>query len=71
MRLLGPHVNLQEDNKTVEQALRELKILLDDDIKSIKANRRFVSPSEKRREQKKVKRANIRKYNKVNNSINS
>ncbi len=70
MRLTGPHVNLYEEQKTVEQALRELKIMLDDDIKEIKANRRFVSPAEKRREAKKVKRANVRRYNKGNNHNN-
>ena len=71
MRLTGPHVNLQEEQKTVEQALRELKIMLDDDIKKIKANRRYVSPAEIRREAKKVKGANIRKYNKGNNHHNN
>ena len=60
----GVEIDLRESNKSVEQALRELKMLMEDDIEALKERRYYVKPTSQRREKEKVKKANIRKYNK-------
>lgn len=70
MRILGPQVDLKAKGSSVEQALRELKIAMDLDIQKVKSSRYYVSPAEARRQRKKEKRANVRKYNKHNNYLN-
>ena len=62
----GVEIDLIESKKSVEQALRELKIIMDDDMKKLKENRYRIKPAEARRQRKKQKAANIRKYNKYN-----
>ncbi len=60
----GVSIDLRESNKSVEQALRELKMIMEADIESIKEKRYYIKPARQRREKEKVKKANIRKYNK-------
>lgn len=62
----GVTIDLKETKKSVEQALRELKMLMEDDIEAVKLRRYRIRPTEMRRMREKVKRANIRKYNKYN-----
>jgi len=62
----GVEINLKETKKSVEQALRELKTIMDDDIELLKEKRYRIKPAEARREEKKKKKGNIRKYNKNN-----
>jgi len=59
----GVEINLRESKKSVEQALRELKMIMEEDINALKEKKFYVKPTKKRREQNKVKRANINKYN--------
>lgn len=59
----GVAINLKESKKSVEQALRELKMIMDEDIESLKQRKFYIKPTKKRREQLKVRRANINKYN--------
>ncbi len=59
----GVEINLKESKKSVEQALRELKILVDDEIQQIKERRYYIKPASLRRESKKRKALNIRRYN--------
>lgn len=60
----GVVIDLSASKMSVEQALRELKILMSDDIEEVKARRYYEKPSRKKREKEKVRRANIRKYSK-------
>jgi len=62
----GVAVDLKKTNKSVEQALRDLRIQLEDDMEYLKANRYYAKPTTRRREREKVRKANIRKYNKYN-----
>ena len=62
----GVEINLKESKKSVEQALRELKMIMQDDIDKLKENRYRVRPTAQRRERAKQKRANINRYNKYN-----
>lgn len=66
MIIKGAGIDLKREKKSVEQALRELKILVEEDIENLKANRYYVQPSKIRREKEKVRQANIRRYNKYN-----
>ena len=66
MAKIGVGIDLKQTKKSVEQALRELKIIMDDDIQKIKENRYRIRPAAVRRQIKKEKRANIRHYNKYN-----
>ena len=59
----GVQIDLKESKKSVEQALRELKILVDDEIQKLKENRYYVKPAKIRRELKKKKKLNIKRYN--------
>lgn len=60
----GVEIDLKESNKSLEQALRELKVIMEEDIEAIKERRYYIKPTSQRREKAKVKKANIRKYNK-------
>ena len=62
----GVAIDLKKTNKSVEQALRDLRIRLEDDIELLKKNRYYLKPTTRRRERKKQRKANIRKYNKYN-----
>lgn len=66
MIIKGVGIDLKKEKKSVEQALRELKMLVESDIEYIKANRYYIQPSKARREKEKVRQANIRRYNKYN-----
>ena len=66
MKRKGVGVDLKNDKKSVEQALRELKMIVEDDIEAVKNKRYYIPPSKQRREKEKVRRANIRRYNKYN-----
>lgn len=60
----GVEVDLKKTGKSVEQALRDLKIELEEDMERLKENRRYIKPTTLRRERKKRRKANIRKYSK-------
>ncbi|PJA40970.1 30S ribosomal protein S21 [candidate division WWE3 bacterium CG_4_9_14_3_um_filter_34_6] len=62
----GVTIDLKKSGKSVEQALRDLKEIMESDIEKIKETRYYIKPTKRRREADKVKRANIRKYNKYN-----
>lgn len=66
MAQAGVAIDLKKSNKSVEQALRDLRIQLEEDMEALKENRYHVKPTTKRRERKKQRKANIRKYNKYN-----
>jgi|694.fasta_scaffold04378_23 hypothetical protein len=59
----GVAIDLKSTNKSVEQALREIKILTDDDMKILKDRKYRKKPAEIRREKKKVKKLNVKRYN--------
>ncbi len=59
----GVGIDLKESKKSVEQALRELKLLVDDEIQRIKERKYYIKPAKLRRESKKKKALNIRRYN--------
>lgn len=59
----GVGIDLKATNKSVEQALREIKFLTDDDMKMLKDRKYRRKPAEIRREKKKVKKLNIKRYN--------
>lgn len=60
----GVAIDLKESRKSVEQALRELKILLDPDMELLKERKFYIKPTKLRREKNKKRRANINRYNK-------
>ncbi len=60
----GVGIDLKESRKSVEQALRELKILMDPEIDALKERKYYIKPAKMRREKAKKKRANINRYNK-------
>lgn len=62
----GVLIDLKKTNKSVEQALRDLRIQLEDEMELLKQNRYHIKPTTKKRERNKVRKANIRKYNKYN-----
>ncbi len=62
----GVAIDLKESKKSIEQALRELKSIMEEDINALKERRYYVKPTKLRREKEKKKRANINKYNKYN-----
>ena len=62
----GAEIDLKESKMSVEQALRELKNITEDDMKILTENRYYVKPTSRKREREKQKRASIRKYNKYN-----
>lgn len=62
----GVAIDLKESKKSVEQALRELKTMMEEDINALKDRRYYTKPAKLRREKEKKKRANINKYNKYN-----
>jgi hypothetical protein len=59
----GVAINLKESKKSVEQALRELKMLVEDEMQKIKDTKYYVKPTSLRREAMKKKKLNIRRYN--------
>ena len=59
----GVGIDLKATNKSVEQALREIKFLTDDDMKLLKDRRYRQKPAEIRRLKKKVKKLNVKRYN--------
>ncbi len=61
-RKSGVEIDLRKQNLSVEQALRELKNIMEDDMDRLKEKRYYIKPSLRRREYEKRKRANIRKY---------
>lgn len=63
-RRTGVGIDLKETQMSVEQALRELKMLVEEDIEDIKQKRYYQKPSIIKREKNKIKRGNIRKYSK-------
>lgn len=62
----GVTIDLKESKKSVEQALRELKQIMDEDINLLKERRYYVKPTKARREKEKRRRANMNRYNKFN-----
>ena len=66
MAKAGVAIDLKKTNKSVEQALRDLRIQLEDEMEYLKNHRYHVKPTTQRRERKKQRKANIRKYNKYN-----
>ncbi len=60
----GVSIDLTESKMSVEQALRELKNIMADDIQTLKDKRYYQKPSIVKREKEKIRRANIRKYSK-------
>lgn len=64
MATKGLGINLKEDKKSLEQALRELKMLVDPDIERIKAHKYYVPKSKLRREKDKQRMINIKRYSK-------
>ncbi len=61
-RKSGVEIDLREKNLSVEQALRELKMIMEPDMIRLKEKRYYLKPSLLKREFEKRKRANIRKY---------
>ena len=61
-RKSGVVIDLKKKNLSVEQALRELKNIMEDDMIKLKERRYYMKPSLLKREYEKRKRANIRKY---------
>ena len=61
-RKSGVVIDLKKKNLSVEQALRELKNIMEDDMNRLKERRYYMKPSLLKREYEKRKRANIRKY---------
>ena len=61
-RKSGVGIDLKEKRISVEQALRELRVIMEDDIEIAKQKRYYEKPSAVRRESEKKKKANIRKY---------
>jgi hypothetical protein len=59
----GVEIDLKATNKSVEQALREIKYLTDADMQVLKDRRYRIKPAEARREKKKVKKLNVKRYN--------
>lgn len=59
----GVSLDLKATNKSLEQALREIKFLTDDDMKLLKERRYRQKPAEIRRLKKKVKKLNVKRYN--------
>ena len=62
----GVEIDLKASKMSVEQALRELKMIMNDDIEKAKERRYYEKPSKERREREKVRKANIRRYSKYN-----
>jgi ribosomal protein S21 len=58
----GVGIDLQESKMSVEQALRELKNIMADDIEMLKEKKYYEKPSRVKREREKKRKANIRKY---------
>ncbi len=61
----GVAIDLKESKKSVEQALRELKLIMDDDIELIKERKYYVKPTKMRREKNKKRKLNISRYNRM------
>ncbi|OGC52035.1 hypothetical protein A2982_00300 [candidate division WWE3 bacterium RIFCSPLOWO2_01_FULL_39_13] len=66
MAAKGAEINLKESKMSVEQALRELKNMVEEDMQILTDNRYYVKPTKQRREREKRRKASIRKYNKYN-----
>lgn len=60
----GVSIDLKSSKKSVEQALRELKMAMDPDLEALKERRFYVKPTKARRERAKKRAVNIRRYNK-------
>lgn len=61
----GVAIDLKESKKSVEQALRELKFIMDEDIEMIKERKYYVKPTKIRREKNKKRKLNISRYNRM------
>ncbi len=60
----GVTIDLKATKKSVEQALRELKMAMDADMEALKERRFYTKPAKARREKAKKRRVNIQRYNK-------
>lgn len=58
----GVEIDLKQSKMSVEQALRELKMILEDDMDMLKEKRYYQKPSLMKREHEKKRQATLRRY---------